>query len=123
LICFVAAIGLSAQEIDQCENIVDLTVDAINNQDATTIHPHLSEDFKIAGQTGSVAKLVLDQLISQLGDKVLTYDLFGKKREEQSLLLKYSMTYAGLGEKEAEFVFNSNGQLSELSLFKMEVKI
>lgn len=111
-----------AQNIDECRKVVDLTIKSINNQSSEEIKNYLSDDFTIAGQKGEIAKLVLNQLLSQLRDTVKSF-----KETEQNILeggieLKYNIDYDQMGLKEATFIFNENNLLDELSIFKMEVK-
>lgn len=91
-------IGFS-QDIDSCRAVVVQTVKAINAESEIVIEPHLAADFEMAGHKGEIAKLVANQLISQLGDTIESYEEVSQKFEENKLVLTYSFTYAERGQK------------------------
>jgi len=111
-----------SQDITKCEKIVELTIQAINKKSSSELENHLSEDFTMAGQKGSIAKLVLQQLLAQLGEKVNNYEKLDETTENEELELVYAIEYEKMGKKNATFIFSSDNQLKELNLFKMEVK-
>lgn len=118
----VAYQNIVAHNIEQCRAVVQLTIGCINHHSAEELSPHLSSEFTMAGQNGEVAKMVLRQLLSQLGETVLSHKELSENKEGTELRLSYKIEYQTLGEKEATFVFDSNNLLKELHLFKMEVK-
>ncbi|WP_422861745.1 hypothetical protein [Flagellimonas sp. W118] len=69
-----------------------------------------------------MAKLVLNKLLSQMGETVISHEEIDQIRSEDELKLKYSIAYQKMGVKEAIFIFNANNLLKDLHLFKMEVK-
>lgn len=105
-----------------CEAVVDLTVKAINAESATSLTDHLADDFKIAGQEAPIAKLVLGQLLEQLGDKVTAHNFTSSEAMEGKTILKYDFTYEKKGVQETTFIFNASCKISEMKLFAMEVK-
>ena len=111
-----------AQNIDECRKVVDLTIKSISNQSSEELKNYLSDDFTMAGQKGEIAKLVLNQLLSQFGQIVQSYKETEQVNLERGLELKYNIDYDQMGPKEATFIFNENNLLDELNLFKMEVK-
>lgn len=111
-----------AQDVETCQQIVDLTIESIEQQSTDKLETRLATDFSIAGQEGEIAKMVLKQLISQLNDKVLSYEIISQTQNNDELTLVYNTQYEKMGEKEATFVFNADNQLKELALFAMEVK-
>jgi len=111
-----------AQDIGECRKIIDLTVESINNGSAEGLRPYLSDDFTIAKQKGEIAKMVLTQLFSQLGESVTTYEEIKQNKIDNGLELNYNFDYKKMGLKEATFTFDEKNLLKELSLFKMEVK-
>ncbi len=110
------------QNIDECKKIVNLTIESINDQSSEKLNSYLSNDFTIAGQKGEIAKLVLNQLLSQLKDTVKYHKELSIKKLDKELQLKYSIDYEKMESKEATFIFNKNNLLKDLNLFKMEVK-
>ncbi len=112
----------SAQNIDECRKVVDLTIKSINNHSSEELKNYLSDDFTMAGQKGEIAKSVLNQLLSQLGETVKTNKETEQNNLEGGVELKYNIDYANMGLKEATFIFNENNLLDELSLIKIEVK-
>lgn len=111
------------QDIDKCNEVVKITIEAINNKSSETLEPYLASDFKIAGQTGEIAKMVMTQLFSQFGETVKSYKIKSSENENNTLTLIYAIEYdEKMGLKDATFVFNSDNKLKELTLFKMEVK-
>jgi len=117
-----AFLSISAQEIDQCKEIVKVTIESINNQSTEKLKGHLSDDFTIAGQKGEIAKLVLNQLFSQLGDSVKSYEEVSQNKIDDGIQLIYKIHYEKMGLKEATFTFNESNLLKELALFNMEIK-
>jgi len=117
-----AFLSISAQEIDQCREIVEVTIESINNQSTEDLKAHLSDDFSIAGQKGEMAKMVLAQLFSQLGESVKSYDEVNQYRKDDGIQLVYKIQYEKMGLVEATFTFSKKNLLKELSLFEMEVK-
>jgi hypothetical protein len=111
-----------AQNIDECRKVVDLTIKSINNQSPEELNNYLADDFTIAGQKGEIAKMVLKQLFSQLGENVNSHQEIRQNRTDKELELVYNIDYKTLGMKEAVFIFTKNNLLKELTLFKMEVK-
>ncbi len=119
---FVLSISIIAQDAIACVKIVDITAKAINAKSGTALDAYLAEDFTIAGQTGSIAKMVLPRLISQLGDSLLKYESVSETKTDV-LTLVYDFTYQTRGIKRTTFVFNEKNQLKELVLLKTEVKV
>lgn len=115
-------IGFS-QDIDSCRAVVVQTVKAINAESEIVIEPHLAADFEMAGNKGEIAKLVANQLISQLGDTIESYEEVSQKFEENKLVLTYSFTYAERGQKNATFVLNEQNLLLKMELFTIQVKV
>jgi hypothetical protein len=111
-----------AQDIGECRKIVELTIESINRGSCEGRGTYLSDDFTIAGQKGEMAKLVLNQLFTQLGDKVDSYQEIKQIEIDKGLKLVYNISYMEMGLKEAAFIFTESNLLKELSLFKMEVK-
>ena len=113
---------IQAQDLASCMQIVDKTVESLNNKSTDQIENHLAEDFTIANQTGQIAVMVIKQLISQLGDPIVSYKEVNLQSNEDELILDYEFIYESKGPQETRFVFNKNNQVKELSLFKMQVK-
>jgi len=111
-----------AQSTDQCRKIVDLTIESINNSSAAQLSASLSDDFVIAGQKGEIAKMVLNQLLAQLGESVKSHKETHQNKSKKTLELKYDIEYETMGSREATFVFDEDNLLKELDLFTMEVK-
>jgi hypothetical protein len=121
LLSFITQVSF-AQDISECRKIVDLTIESINNGSPDGLNTYLSDDFIIAGQKGEIAKMVLQQLFSQLGEKVKSHQEMKKNKMDKGLELVYNIDYMNMGLKEATFIFNESNLLTELTLFKMEVK-
>ncbi len=121
LLFIVSPLFTFSQIKKQCENIVVSTVDAINSKNTTSLSNFLSEDFEIAGQKGKIAKLVLNQLITQLNDSVIDYQILSENKQEK-LVLIYETTFKKIGTKTSTFTFNSSNQLCALELFTIKVK-
>lgn len=108
-----------AQDRKTCEAIANSVFTAVSEHNFAEIKPHLSDDFTMAEQNQPIAEMVLQQLIAQL--KVEQYRLAGVD-EKHGLTLNYEVEYAGLGEKQAKFVFNANNKIQTLELSKIKVK-
>jgi len=111
-----------AQSQNECQAIVDLTVEAINTGSIEGIKPHLASNFSIAGQESPIATMVLQQLVGQLNDEIQHVQFSAKEETEKGLKLVYEFEYRDKGVKETLFFFDSDNKLKELELFKMEVK-
>ena len=118
---FVCQVSFS-QQVEECRKVVNLTIESINTQSAEWLNEHLADDFSIAGQEGERAKMVLNQLLAQLGETVKSSEEKSHQKMDGVLELKYDIEYEKLGLKEATFIFNEQNLLQELNLFKMEVK-
>ena len=110
-----------AQDIGECRKIVNLTIESINNGSSESLNEYLSDDFSVSGQKGEIAKIVLKQLFSQLGEKVKSHQEIKQSKIDKGLELVYNIDYMKMGRKEATFIFNENNLLTELTLLKMEV--
>lgn len=82
----------------------------------------MADDFTITGQKGETAKVVLKQLFSQLGEKVISHQEIKQSKIDNGVELVHNIDYAKMGTKEATLIFNENNLLKELILFKMEIK-
>lgn len=109
-------------QIEICQATVKKTVDAINQGSSAPLEGHLSENFTIAGQEGEIAKMVLQQLLSQLNETVVNCEEKSQQEQDGAWTLVYQMEYAQMGIEEGKFVFDIDNKLEELELFKMEVK-
>jgi len=109
-----------AQNTEKCQKIVDIVITSINDNSAEPLQPYLAENFSIAGQKGELARMVLDQLFAQL--TVNSFQETHRRAIDHGLELKYNIVYEKMGAKEATFLFDKDGLLSNLNLFKMEVK-
>ena len=121
-ICLAIAIQVQGQDYTQCTEIVKMTMDAVDNKSIGSLEDHLAENFEIAGQTGAIAKLVLNQLILQLNATVESYTELTKVEENNTLLLTYEVEYVPLGIKKASFLFNENNKIEKLELLEIQVK-
>lgn len=118
----VFAANISAQNPVKCKEIVALTIEAINTKSDEKLNKHLSDDFTMADQRGEIARMVLSQVLAQIGDTVITYEEVSTTASDRGLKFIYSIHYKQMGLKQAVFDFNLDNKLKELSLFKMEVK-
>jgi len=114
--------SIFGQNLEECRQIVNLTIESLNTKSTESLKEKLSEDFSIAGQKGEIARMVVTQLFSQLNDEVTSFRESSQKRKDYSLTLKYDVDYKGRGRTEATFIFNADNLLTELELFSMEVK-
>ncbi len=121
ILFFLIANIAQSQDITQCVKVVEATAKAINSKSGNALDMYLSDDFSIAGQTGSTAKMILPRLVAQLGDSLLSFEKVSETRTEV-LTLVYDFVYKSRGKKTSTFIFNEQNQLKELTLFKMEVK-
>lgn len=122
LLFFMSCIPLFAQDESQCRKLVELTKECINNKDSEGLTQHLSKEFTMAGQTGQIAPMVLEQVLSQLNDPIVSITPVSSNKVGNELELKYLFEYSEMGEKETFFRFDENNMLNELELFQMEVK-
>lgn len=121
-IAFSFATAVTAQNIEKCKKIVAITAEGINNKSSAKLTSKLAPEFEIANQKGEIAKMVLNQLIAQLGDTVERYEEISSTKTNNGLALKYNFYYNQRGPVETSFVFNKKNQLKELGLFNMQVK-
>lgn len=111
-----------SQEVKQCKHVSELAFAGINERTAEKVKNHLADNFKIAGQTGVLAQKVLDQLFTQMEETVESFEEIKRIRDDNSLKLIYAVDFQKMGRKESAFTFNENNELTEMNLFKMEVK-
>lgn len=111
-----------SQDLDHCRMVVQLTTEAINSQSTAAFETHLAVDFEIAGHKGPVGKQIVNQLLSQLGDEVESFEEVSYEFLDKTLILTYLLKYAERGSKETSFVFNKQNQLIGLELFSIQVK-
>lgn len=116
---FVTCTFSYGQSSEVCEKIVTLTYDAISKKNADPILPYLSEDFKIAGQSGKIAKMIIPQLFAQLN---ITDFKKIKENKTDVLTFEYETNFGEKGKQTSTFIFNKENQLQELELVKIEVK-
>lgn len=112
-----------AQQLPECEKVVNLTVDAINGSSADKLKKHLSPDFTCAQQTGPVALWVLEQLVTRLDEHVSGITKVSEQRADGLLTLVYDFNYSKrLGHKNATFVFDAGNRLKQLDLLEVQIK-
>ncbi|QYJ67169.1 aspartyl protease family protein [Flavobacterium litorale] len=121
-IAFNFTIVAMAQDVKECKKIVQITAEGINTKSSAVLETKLAPDFSIAGQTGSIAKMVLQQLFGQLNDQVENYKEINQTNTSKGLELGYNFFYKQRGAVETTFVFNKQNQLTDLQLFGMQVK-
>ncbi len=107
---------------EKYKNVVEVTKNAINSKSVTELEKYLSSDFEISGQKGLIARKVLPILVKQLDEKVTNIKEISTKKESDKLIVIYEFTYKKKGKKTTTFIFNNQGQLKSLELFKMQVK-
>ncbi|MDT0691202.1 retroviral-like aspartic protease family protein [Salegentibacter sp. F188] len=119
-ICFQS---ISSQEVNQYEEIVARTFEAVDKGNPAELMTFLSEDFTIAGYSGEIARKILHRLVSQIGETIKDYKEKKRTENENVVELVYSVEFEKMGRKESVFTFNREHQLIGLELFKMEVKV
>lgn len=113
---------IQAQSVTECEKIVHETIHAINIRSAENLHAYLAPDFECSGQTGNIAKLVLNQIAGQLNDNISEFKKISESKDEEGLTLVYQFTYSRIGERTATFVFDEENRIKRLDLFTVMVK-
>ncbi|OIQ21316.1 MAG: hypothetical protein BM557_03430 [Flavobacterium sp. MedPE-SWcel] len=111
-----------AQDVKKCKEVIAITAEGINSKSSKALENKLAPDFTIANQTGSIAKMVLQQLFGQLNDHVDDYTEISKTKTDKGLEIKYNFVYKQRGPVKTTFVFNKQNLLAELQLFGMQVK-
>lgn len=112
-----------SQDLKECEKTVPILVSAISEGSASSISEYLSPEFTVAGQSGELAKMILNQLLQQLNDRVSDYKKIEEELIGETLKLSYEFDYQNMGKKQTLLSFNKANQIVELSLFEMEVKV
>lgn len=113
---------LYSQNIDECRKVVDQAISSINDGEISKLTKYLADDFKIAGQEGETAIMVLNQLFAQLGETVESSTKISQKMLGDELELVYEIDYKKMGLKEGKFRFNQKNLLKEILLFELKVK-
>lgn len=62
--------SILAQDKKVCEKIVSIAIEAVNNSSTDELKKYLAPDFICAGQSGTVAIAVMEQLITQLNEHI-----------------------------------------------------
>ena len=120
--CFIGN-SILAQDRNICEGIVGIAVEAVNNRSTDELRKHLASDFTCAGQTGTVAIAVMEQLVAQLNEHISDINEISEQQDNGTLTLVYNFNYSKkLGHKTATFVFNANNQLKQMDLLSVQVK-
>jgi Aspartyl protease len=101
------------------EEIVAIAYNAMKTKDISVLKPYLSNDFKIAGQTGKTAEIVLNQMIKKIN--VIDFKKIMQK-EGDVIILEYETNFESIGTKKSVFTFNKNNQLQEIEWLKVEIK-
>ncbi len=103
--CFIGN-SILAQDRNICEGIVGIAVEAVNNRSTDELRKHLASDFTCAGQTGTVAIAVMEQLVAQLNEHISDINEISEQQDNGTLTLVYNFIYSKkLGHKTATFVF------------------
>ena len=112
-----------AQDKLSKEELVEIIAASINQQNIDELKPHLSDGFQISGRVPPISVKILEQLVSQLNERVENYswkNLESGSDGTQTHL--YHFSYSSLGEREVSFSVNEQGKITELELVKMTVK-
>lgn len=122
-LAWVCTHNVHSQQLSECEKIVNIAVDAVNNRSTDELKKYLASDFVCAQQTGTVAIMVMEQLITQLNEQITDINKLSEQQENGTLTLVYDFNYSKrLGHKNATFVFNTNNQLKQMDLLTVQVK-
>lgn len=70
-LCFFSSIF--AQNEAECEKVVEVVFEACNKKSESQLLPYLAESFSIAGYKDDMAKTILKQLISAVGN-IVSYE-------------------------------------------------
>lgn len=112
-----------SQDIAVCRKIVNTAVEAVNNRSTDELKKYLASDFTCAGQTGTVAIAVMEQIVTQLNEHISDINEISEQQDNGVLTLVYDFNYSKkLGHKTATFVFNANNQLKQMDLLSVQVK-
>jgi len=111
-----------SQDIKKCREIIKITAEAVNTGSSVELEKYLAPNFEIADQKGDLAKKILKQLFTQLGDTIQSSLELSFEMNEKSLTIIHSFSYSKMGQKNATFVFDEDNKLKKLALFEMEVK-
>ncbi len=112
---------LFAQSILECENIVKQVVSSFNAKTDEGITKYYATDFTFANYKGEMARRIVPVLFQQMKETITDYKQL-EAIQGDNLKLIYEFTYSDLKKKKSTFIFNTNNQLKEMELFKMEVK-
>lgn len=115
--------SILAQDKKICEKIVGIAIEAVNNSSTNELKKHLASDFTCAGQNGIVAIKVMEQLVTQLNERISDVSKISEQHENGTLTLVYDFNYSKkLGHKNATFVFDTNNQLKQMDLLSVQIK-
>ncbi len=124
VLLFMGMPRLYAQDVEQCEKIVNIAVEAVNTRSADELKKYLAEGFVCAGQTGETAVKVLEILVGQLDEVVTETSKLSEQWEDGRLTMLYDFNYSRkLGHKTVTFVFNADNRLEQLDLITARVKV
>ncbi len=114
----------SAQSLKECQTVVEIAVESINTKSTAGLKAHLADDFSCLGQKGTIAQMVLEQLVAKLDGKVSDIKLVSREEGEGRLTLIYDFRYSHKPEpQKTTFVFNKKNQVEQLDLLKAGVKV
>jgi hypothetical protein len=115
--CFIYSMCYS-QDIEKCEKIVSLTVEAMNTDSIDKLQPELADNFSFIGYTGNTAKTFLLQVVPQLTPqfgKIKGIEKLNEKLKDGELTILYSFDYDNIGNDNIEFIFDSDNKLKSLT--------
>lgn len=114
--------AINSQESMTPDPFVEILTNAINSRSPEDLDPWLAEDFSILGRTGPMAPKVLQMLITQLNDHVLSYTLLQKKPLKKGIYMEYSFEYEKFGRRVVEITMNQDLLVTKLKLIDGHVK-
>ena len=91
-------IGYS-QNRANCRKVIELTMKAVDLNSSQIIKEHCAEDFTMAGHSGAIGKLILDQMLNQLDENVKSFKEVSVEELENELHFKYDIVYEKMGTK------------------------
>ncbi len=110
-----------SQDLKKCRAIINLIEQSVNEGSDEKIESYLASDFSIANQSGPFARVILKQMLPQLGVTIISSKELDVTTDDDVATFKYLNTFKNKGVVEGTYTFNKNNEIASIEIFKMIV--
>lgn len=106
----------SSQTPTSPQDIAQLVLKGFEHHSMYEVLPHLSDDFTLLNYKGHTARMVLEQLGSQLRFTDTPAEFLEEEKNEHSTTFRYVLHLENVGKRQLALTFNTEQQLQQLEL-------